>query len=496
MVSVYVALSNGNLLKYESQANRYATEVCRRKAVKRPTMKHVEGFSNPKTCTLRTTNIHYMTLANKKRNLWISHSYYIDVVSCAEFKVISDSRINVPVLATMCGIPRDLFVSKMASNDTQVFCLLKDSSVVLEFDCAGNCVYIIQMAKKSVFKEIVSTKVLLEEADHAAYHGNITAGNRSSTTSTSSLESVEDDHEEQVSTRRENSNNAPPVPPRYCKGKLPETQSAGSERANNLNLDGTSASLIPPKSIQKLRNTFEKAPSSPALPPRARKMTEDTDAAGAPPRPPKPASFRNRSTSCHQPGLSPLSANRSSEDTNPPEIPARNRGPPRPTTMFYKPAEKMPLQKTASRSLPNMYKMSKENPDLVYDFPVTSIELVEDSLWVGRGYGDICVLDIDSESPGRSHGQVIASMRDLNERQRECVNKEPILVKVGAYIATLYNIENDTTDVFEVASWDSHGVEYFRNIEKFWADLKQMEKKLTEDQKEGSHETGADMGTF
>lgn len=411
----------------------------------RRTVKHVPGYTDPTVCILRSREIYCMTYTEQGKELWVSGNGSIDIVNCKDFKVNTDMRINLKILLRMCKIHPELCIGQMACVGSQMFCLLAYSPFVLEFTVdTYECKSILNLEKHSVIWKPVSMDFM--ETDHEAYHGVTTAEWCASSNTEKSDDSSSSESDDE-----------------------PNESTSFADTANFWRVQQRAKSQ-PVSPDHESMESFDNPPSVPLRTKASRKACrvlgiqyEDNvtkscvETQVVPPRPPRPKT----------------DSVRDQKQDKPPPIPPKGN-----TVHQYN--KNKGICKKSSFSLPNMPKHSG------YIIELTSILIVNDSLWIARSCGDICIVNIHRARPGTvdRFGKCVASMCDLNMKQKKINLQDLQLVKTGKHVASAYYVNNgNEPGEVEIAFWESYGIEEVDRIENYWGHILAIEKELFQESK-------------
>lgn len=169
--SVYIALSNAKICRYETET------PTKPERARRGTVRTVVGFKDPKTITLRTRKLFCMVFTKDNGELWVSVNHYIDVIDVKSFMVDKSKTICLRMLLAAEEISQNhdvdfgLNVVQMVRSSGRVWCLLKDSPFILEFcEDSYNCLSLLKCDEEMLLNKDVRTVLNFDETTHTMYH--------------------------------------------------------------------------------------------------------------------------------------------------------------------------------------------------------------------------------------------------------------------------------------------------------------------------------------
>ncbi|XP_052278678.1 leucine-rich repeat serine/threonine-protein kinase 1-like isoform X2 [Dreissena polymorpha] len=409
--TVYVALENGEMLQFKSNERQPGKG-------NNMSMKRVQGYANPKTLRLRSCPIHCMTLSEDNNVVWVSNEKNIDIISVADFKVLTDQRVSMQILLSLLRLPNQ-FVTQIECTEKQAFTLLFDTPIVLEFDVETvTCIRAFTFEPDIIYKKFVADELVLSVKDHEAYKGNICP--RSREDSATSLDSSDDDD--------------------LSQGAIAEVRN----RFSMIDLKTETPPERPPK------------PNMPSRKLTSEKQNGDVD------RPPVP-----HKTPEVQEALNRLGKSMSLYV------------PPTKTSTHQPPSVRPELKPCTSHSLPILTKPRS------FSVTVTSISVVEGSLWVGRSKGDICVVDthLAKDRTNSTYGQVQADMYDMKNRSRFLRQPEHVnLIRLGKFVASAYLLKDALGgSEVDIAAWDAYSASDCERVATYWEVIASSEEKMAKD---------------
>lgn len=449
------------------------------------TVRKIHGYTGPTECLLRSRTIYCMAYAKMKQDLWVSGSGHLDIVHCPDFKVDRDVRINLTILLRMCQIYSQLCVGQMACSGSQMFCMLAYSPFIMEFDVdTYTCKSVLNLDAPNVIRKIISKT--FTEIDHDAYHGLTTEdycidrdGSSNTNCSDQSSDNSSSDEEQSESTHIRQAADCWTKQDKEASQAVQLRQGQSNEAEITSNQDAE-APVVPPRLSRKALRVLgirgdsdtRSCVDSPIVPPRPPRPTTDD-----PPRPPRPTTY-----------IQGTSSLRPSDHRRVQPVPPHSN-----THNFPRRPEKPKAAKQTSYSLPNM------PTNKGYLIELTSILIVNNSLWVGRRSGDICIINIQRSDTGEldRFGKVVADMYDMNSRKREGKSVESVrLIKTGKHIASAYTLNAGSESEVQIAFWDSYGVEDVERVGKYWDHILAVEKDLLHESKEDNQANVEEIGNF
>ena len=454
---MYVAIEHGIIMQFKNKSAHG-----RQSSGSSDLITNIQGYRTPTQITLYSTSFHCMGLCETTQELWVSNGGQIDIINCKDFKVNKANRINLKILLTMCQLGRDYIVENIVCGETQVFCVLNNSSVILEFDAIRHtCTskYNLEKGNCIMYNTHVVEKLQLQSYEHDAYKG-----------------ALDDDESD-----RDRNNSVSSL-----------TSSTEEELTSPCSPDGPSFSPI---DIERSRNYWARVQSPdfvPLVPPRSPAglrrppppVPVDNPITLGPPRPPKPV-LGPRPSSDGDSSMPPVPERPSrftimTDGTLPPERP------PRGSTI---PTAAGNTNDRVFRTLPILY----NRQDYSYSITCTSLVVVGNSLWVGRSCGDICVVNISEHKTDNSinpdYGKVIADMYDVHNKYRG--TRTPVrvqLVPLGKYVMAAYTLSDERGSEVEVVAWDKLTVKDIEQVEGYWQGVSKLEKQTVQNQAQ-AHDT-------
>lgn len=374
-----------------------------------------------------------MAHANSTQELWVGCEGYIDIVSCRDFKVNSDQRINTTILLRLCSLYPQFHIIQMVNYGSQMFCLFEESPYILEFNINSyKCTTVWTLDVKNVYNKVVVKEMDFSESDHEAYLG---------VTTTDFMRNRQYSCNSDSDSELESSSETPPkVPPRNDKPPSVPIRSQSLARKAQKVLGITDDQFT--------HSFIESLPPIPPRPVRPITLASSLRENSPPPRPPK---------------ISTLGSG------------VQRTAP--------------PLDRNTSFSLPNM----PRNKD--FSVILTSMIIVKDTLWIGRSSGSISVASISRDN--HNFGRVIADLYDVkrNDHHRKSVDGVR-LVNTGKYVAAGYSLKSESESEVAIAFWEGYGSADIERIDKFFSDIITIENKLSRASQLENQSVVQNFGTF